>query len=60
MSKWYLADGEKAIDEFGFDSIDELLDHYKFYSDLQQIELVLIDADNEVVDHGYYNTKTIL
>lgn len=57
--KWYLADGEKALDDVGFDSVDELLAHYNFDGSPQKVELVLLDSDDKVLDHGFYNTKDI-
>lgn len=57
--KWYLADGEQALDDFGFDSVDELLAHYNIDGSPQKVELVLFDSDDKVLDHGYYNTKYV-
>ncbi|MCT8192952.1 hypothetical protein KY382_33010 [Pseudomonas monteilii] len=54
-----MADGEKALDEVGFDSVDELLAHYNFDGSPQKVELVLLDSDDKVLDHGFYNTKDI-
>jgi hypothetical protein len=54
-----LADGEQALDDFGFDSVDELLAHYNIDGNPQKVELVLFDSDDKVLDHDYYNTKDV-
>ena len=49
-----------AIDEVGFDTIDELLAHYDFNGNPQTIEVVLFNEDDEIVDQRNINTRTIL
>lgn len=58
--QWYLSDAGVPIDEMGFNTIEDLLDYYKFDSSPGKVEVVLINSYDKVLEQRNVNTQTIL